>query len=118
MNGRQLLDRWVDRGWIQREQADRIRTEEGWEPRPATSAAAAPAHVAGRGSLIFYPPQVALVGFGKVVDRPGLSTACSPYDPLSPPPWPPTTARATGTVAAYISMLWIDCCKARRNCEP
>lgn len=50
MNGRQLLDRWVERGWIQREQADRIRTEEGWEPRPATSAAAA--HVAGRGSLI------------------------------------------------------------------
>jgi hypothetical protein len=47
--GRLLLDHWVERGLIQREQADRICVEEGWQPLRAESTAAVPA--GGRGSL-------------------------------------------------------------------
>jgi hypothetical protein len=50
INGRVLLARWVERGLIRREQADRICAEEGWQPPQATSTTAAPA--SGRGSLI------------------------------------------------------------------
>jgi hypothetical protein len=49
VNGRQLVNRWVERGLIQPEQADRIYVEEGWERRRPTDTA--PAHV-GPGSLI------------------------------------------------------------------
>jgi Predicted membrane protein (DUF2157) len=50
INGRELLDRWVERGFIQPEQADRIRSEEGWERRQPPPAAAA--QVGGRAFLI------------------------------------------------------------------
>jgi hypothetical protein len=50
INGRELLDRWVERGFIQPEQADRIRIEESWKPRPAPATAAA--HPGSRASLI------------------------------------------------------------------
>jgi hypothetical protein len=50
VDGRQLLDRWVERGLIRREQADHIRVEEGWEPAQPTSVAVAAA--GPHGSLI------------------------------------------------------------------
>ncbi|HEX3199228.1 MAG TPA: DUF2157 domain-containing protein [Propionibacteriaceae bacterium] len=50
IDSRELLDRWVERGLIRQEQADRIRSEEDWEAPPATSTAAAQA--GRRGSLI------------------------------------------------------------------
>jgi hypothetical protein len=37
VDGRQLLDRWVERGLIQPEQAEHIRVEEGWGPAQPTS---------------------------------------------------------------------------------
>jgi Predicted membrane protein (DUF2157) len=49
-SGRQLLDRWVKQGLIMREQADRISSEEGWEPRLVTTTE--PVSGAGHGSLI------------------------------------------------------------------
>jgi hypothetical protein len=50
VDGRQLLDRWVERGLIRREQVDHIRVEEGWEPAQPTSVAVAAA--GPHGSLI------------------------------------------------------------------
>jgi hypothetical protein len=50
IKGRLLLNRWVERGLIQREEADRICLEEGWQPLPATSTTEVLA--GGRSSLI------------------------------------------------------------------
>jgi hypothetical protein len=78
IDSRELLDRWVERGLIRQEQADRIRSEEDWEAPPATSTAVAQA--GGRGSLI-----VEALGYLGGISWSPLSSSPTDIGPASRP---------------------------------
>ena len=56
---------------------------------------------------VIYPPQVALVGFGRIASSRGPTKACSACAPSSPPRSRPTIASATA-IAAHSFLAALD----------
>jgi pyruvate dehydrogenase E2 component (dihydrolipoamide acetyltransferase) len=66
---------------------------------------------------IIYPPQVALVGFGKMVERPWCVEGQIVPRPVIRRRCRPTIASATATAAGCSSRPSIACCRSRTSYE-
>ncbi len=66
---------------------------------------------------VIYPPQVAMVGFGRVLEQPWAEHGMLGVRPPQSPPCPPTTGSATGCAAAASWPASTSFCKNPTNCE-
>ena len=104
------------RDLVQRMRAGRIRSSEMADPTITVSSLGERGVEALYG--IIYPPQVAIVGFGKRSSRgPGSSTARSRHVPSSRSPSRPIIGSATATPARCFSPKSASCCRSRTNYE-
>jgi pyruvate dehydrogenase E2 component (dihydrolipoamide acetyltransferase) len=89
------------RDLVQRARAGRLRSSEMSDPTITVT------NLGDRGvdlvHGVIYPPQVALVGFGAVRERPWAVDGMLTVRPIVSRRWPPITGRATATPAAACS---------------